>query len=1125
MARRKPLLKSAFVDHQNRITSRRHLVIRHERRLIALAKGDGNGDDSGSDTDREILPELDPGQEQLKSYFKPALPAGDYSINVEQTVERTSSDYLKFKSTHGFSVIAPQVSLPVGSVYSVYPPQGHSDTVDILPHVVLNDPHLPWERTAAKEELPDDSRNKVPWLALLVFTQDELRVSDSVLADTFGGKGQSDTTLAIHSSIAEVKSGSQAGVLASPLGDLGLADDTNLDVVCIEPKLFTALVTKYQDGTATPSEGQMNPDISRYRFLSHVRNINMTGMAGIETQEDGLFSIVVSHRVGPLHTTQPTTMVAHLVSIEGVESMSLPLTAEHVVLCSLHSWTYNSLPATSLTPFDLFTHVGKTLDVLRAPDSVINKLGDDDISKRIASRLRDGYTMTKYRMRTGEVTAAITRGPFTPTTVPHPVSDDWKGISNSGDNFQILDRELGIMDISYSVAWNLGKAMAIADQNFSAALGRLRSVIFDKTMEKAKVQLLKKNRGFMTRKALLSTLLKLPESMAGLHIKAHSSTPYHLRHRPSRWLRRSFKPIDLSLRSHTVRYTFSQHIGGVASKLSKSLQGRGRKGTAFYDGHNTPLSGDWAIVLDWVLDRMYLIDMPAHVLIPDASFLPEESLRFFHIDANWRDAFLDGALSVANYAGSDIVRSHIKLQIVEFLKTDRQYLDYPAQIPTYGFLLRSKLVKLFPDLKVTADRPKDDPRAPILRLENIDEEVMLCLFDRVPSQGGFDLLTFTQPPHQQCFSAAASLGLDHFETVYKRIHEDGSEVDENRSEPLGNKTWKPGDANPVFIWGDEPEIRTLLFPAWAEDVFREVKSGMKKLGYKFDDEVPSAALSAYQLNSSIYHMPISLPSGSGFSAEMDDSPQTLKLLGVDGWDVKPKLEVEDIETVRNLPDTETPHDLKTRLTPMPSTLPLPQPHFRRARYRADLKTEVSQPELLEPPTSAAARRPDPAQGGIATVPEVTFSVHSWGKEIGTGVPMGNGVPQDLVFGVQCTADKRSSYKLKQLRITAALGDTSKAPSKYYLTANYRGPGATMLGNLRLCPRVTFGDDGTSLNVLLVPRSRTGKVPVENVSDMSFVLPMVEINGYKKDVDVTLTYSAVWDSQHKEGSFKISLVRA
>ena len=46
--------------------------------------------------------------------------------------------------------------------------------------------------------------------------------------------------------------------------------------------------------------------------------------------------------------------------------------------------------------------------------------------------------------------------------------------------------------------------------------------------------------------------------------------------------------------------------------------------------------------------------VPFQYLIPTDAALPVESIRFFHIDQNWLDALIDGALSVTMRSKSDI---------------------------------------------------------------------------------------------------------------------------------------------------------------------------------------------------------------------------------------------------------------------------------------------------------------------------------------------------------------------------------------------------------------------------------------------------------------------------------------
>lgn len=125
-----------------------------------------------------------------------------------------------------------------------------------------------------------------------------------------------------------------------------------------------------------------------------------------------------------------------------------------------------------------FRSLVKTLGLLRAPDGTIEGLKNE----RVCKRAKDGYSLVRYIAQTGEETVAFTRSPFTPTIVQHPLRSSW-ALSSCGTDLEILDRQLGVTDITYSVAWQLGKTMALADHPFSAALARVKNHILEEGMK------------------------------------------------------------------------------------------------------------------------------------------------------------------------------------------------------------------------------------------------------------------------------------------------------------------------------------------------------------------------------------------------------------------------------------------------------------------------------------------------------------------------------------------------------------------------------------------------------------------------------------------------------------------
>jgi hypothetical protein len=135
--------------------------------------------------------------------------------------------------------------------------------------------------------------------------------------------------------------------------------------------------------------------------------------------------------------------------------------------------------------------------------------------------------------------------------------------------------------------------------------------------------------------------------------------------------------------------------------------------------------------------------------------LPAESLRFFHLDDNWVNALVDGALSVAvrnltngsaasraelQAALSKIVYQHrLRLQgkNPEWNPTER-YMD----IPKSGFLLRSRIVSGWPGIEVTAktSATQEQTLPKILRFDQIAEGVLFCL-----ARGTVQEVTFREP--------------------------------------------------------------------------------------------------------------------------------------------------------------------------------------------------------------------------------------------------------------------------------------------------------------------------------------------------------------------------------------------
>ena len=242
-------------------------------------------------------PLAQPGDMKLYSFYKPSLVAGTYDISVSQKVQvpagnppstypasdndlTTTADY---PHTQPFEVVGPQFNIDPKDVHSVYPPQGHADQPSILPHIVFNDEHLPWERKTSTSSHEDD--DIVPWMAVFPFDCNrpadnrptdppELMLSSSQLNGAGAVYTRADNSTVVQSSTFSISMTLQdylqldshngfAGatkVHIPPYPKEGLDSTTPVEVIFLNAVLFNNLFPQKPDGTGT--------DIGRYQYAA-----------------------------------------------------------------------------------------------------------------------------------------------------------------------------------------------------------------------------------------------------------------------------------------------------------------------------------------------------------------------------------------------------------------------------------------------------------------------------------------------------------------------------------------------------------------------------------------------------------------------------------------------------------------------------------------------------------------------------------------------------------------------------------------------------------------------------------------------------------------------------------------
>lgn len=1148
----------------------RHITLRHERHLI-----------------RGTSPALAPGEARISSYQLPSLPAGEYSLAIDQTITTPTNDLPKkaITATRKIEVLAPEWALSAASngdsdttnasdqeaavVLSVFPASGQvAPYFRTLPHMVLRDAQLPWARMVSMQTT--NQNNSIPWFALVVFSADELELDATDSSAYFREAGASiNNTLGWDVTVDKmdkIKAPGLADFIPEPL-ELDLKAKTNTSLIAVKADVFRKLFP--------PKPKTTTFDVSPYRFMSHVRTVPTEGTlsAGIVADNDHdpklagtqTLSIVVCHRLGPTGIQVPTPVLTHLVSLQGIDGTDVGVIKDkkHVLMTSLFSWTYTALPPGAPDVVSMLRYLGsdgKGLRVLRTdmvndPPQVKHASKEEEI---ITKRQNDGYNLVRHRVITGEQTAAMYRGPLTPTRVPYPLHGKTSFQSNFGTDLQILDPNLGLMDISYASAWQLGKTLAMADPTFTAALSRLRMLVHREALEKSRKKIVNTLRApilspagigaspvktrmsvfsdqnphitYVPKAEIKSDMVDIVKALNGMNETVHQvGTAFST----NRWRRREPLPHNAinaakekgqerdDLTSLLSTHIYPQMPEHALLHMLDHADTPDEKGPYHY--HTIPNNTDYAVIQEWILDKLHLAGIPAHYYLPDPTYVPEETLRFFHIDSNWTDALVDGALSLANHLASspneDFCRSALKSALTRYFETPT--LDgYCQQMPAYGFILRSELLVQFPDLAVTAEFSKEEgvhanedwdkvkPKAPILVQRRLGPDMMLVLMDREPPN--LTGITFTLPAHQQTFIAAFGLDEKEIKLQCKRIYATGAdaplpELDRKERRRLLDLPENPLPTSKLFDW----DARTLKIEDYAGFIHENLKQQMPK---DYQAPGPTSAVFSLQLNEPIYTLSVTVekPKVPKAAAPQED---------LDSWTI-----LHESKPFRFYPPA-FPADKyrqpgKILKASMTSKLPsftatrlnlIEAPSFNKldsiVGVSSNAKDDFMYVEEPEPDSHSEIEIPPSLQDPVHTTaqPIFNFRLFPIGRQRDGFIPCNNDRPIDLVFSI--VRDPRTlpevwPMRIKRWDLVIKIGDPNKPPAippdnyvkdrALLRTDMPDGPAPFMLSNLRYNVLIQKWDvRANMLHMSIVPRSKWG-VHLKDTPDASFLLPMAHI---------------------------------
>ncbi|WP_374172948.1 hypothetical protein [Flavobacterium tructae] len=602
--------------------------------------------------------------------FLPAMVAGKYTTEVNQRILKENRSIQDIKKTFNFGVDAARFTLNPNDIYSVYPPVNKSGSYsESLPHLVFTRRTLPWERTIdgmlpifQRTTTPKEKRNPldsppVPWMALLLFDEEEmsqLQIEKNTLA-------------------AVIQPKTEEHIIRPEIFDTQSSTEEVLKLMEWEKPTdgcFTIDLTKEQFEKNIPSMESLS-------LLAHAKEVSIEnkdkeGITDINADGAGVFSVIVGNRL-PASGKQHTAI---LVSLEGYGSYladaspkkNIPADSK-VRLVVLASWNFMDSGNAS------FSQLVNSVDIKRISIQKDNEAND------LVPYFNSGYVPLEHLTRTGASTICWYHGPFVPKLFPATS----KTISfSSSDAALRYDKTTGFFDISFAAAWQLGRILALQNQEFSKTLLNWR--ITQNQLAAGK-----------TKEDLLSSILE--------------------------------DDRDIYLKDKVIHYL------GVKEEVETEVVSEKR----------SDLSTTIPTEVKSFLNNLYKLNgIPFSYLLPHEFLLEKEhhksdedytgTLSLFYVDPNWIEALLDGALSIGRIAQNDpLLEMAISGNFLEDYSTEPITIDQEKKVEgrrlnTTGFLFRSDLVSGWRGLEIMAF-DAEDKALTALRFERIDSDIFLGIFD------------------------------------------------------------------------------------------------------------------------------------------------------------------------------------------------------------------------------------------------------------------------------------------------------------------------------------------------------------------------------------------------------------
>lgn len=358
----------------------------------------------------------------------PPLKSGEY-IMTASLCSKTLGDSFPVKQE--LWVEGERFAIQEEDICCVYPPAGSRGSFgNSLPHIVFYRKTLPWERSAdaQKNGLSATPSFHTPWLALLQLREGEAK---TVSADTVKN--------ALHPASSDIY-----------VPHLHLRKEEENDMcsyIDLETTLFREVFPAYED----------------LPYLCHARKTEPYAKSDdLCGPENEWCSVIMGARM-PDVSGEGRKNSVYLVSLEGYDNYSMNDKIDGfscIRLFVLHSWTYEAVSV----PWH-FKEICKNLNAGSLT------LPAQDGQEAALSFLEHGYVPMRHQIRNGDSAVSFYRGPLTPTAVKHR---EIPSVSSS-DSLYVYDPEIGMFDVSYACAWQIGRLAALNQKSIALKLLQART--------------------------------------------------------------------------------------------------------------------------------------------------------------------------------------------------------------------------------------------------------------------------------------------------------------------------------------------------------------------------------------------------------------------------------------------------------------------------------------------------------------------------------------------------------------------------------------------------------------------------------------------------------------------------